>query len=75
MAGDHHNTFFESVALKLTEQEHTVYKMTRYLDPVYKVQSQQGIMLYGIGKHPDKFLPSENEDSLSQALRFDRELL
>ena len=36
VAGDHLTTFFESVALKLTEQEHTVYKMTRYLDPVYK---------------------------------------
>ena len=32
-------------------------------------------MLYGIGKHPDKFLPLENEDSLAQALRFDKELL
>ena len=66
VSGDQSTTFFESVALELKSHQHSVYKMSRYLDPVYKAQSQQGIMLYGIGKHPDKFVSqTDDEDPLA----------
>ncbi len=61
VAGDQHNTFFENVALHVQSSgEHSVYKLSRYLDPIFKAFSKDNIVLYGIGTHADKFL-SGNE--------------
>ena len=76
VAGDQHNTFFENVALHVQSSgEHSVYKLSRYLDPIFKAFSKDNIVLYGIGTHADKFLnPNETETYFHQMQRYDLEL-
>jgi len=32
------------------------------LDPIFKFTKEDGVTLYGIGHHEDKFIVKENED-------------
>jgi hypothetical protein len=59
VAGDQHTTWFETLAIKVRADGHTVFKLSRYLEPVFKAQSNEGITLYGIGKHANKFRPQQ----------------
>lgn len=57
IAGDqvvHERPFFESVARRLCG-DHTVFLLTRELEPVFKGTTSEGVIKYGIGRHEDKF--------------------
>ena len=76
VAGDqtsHDRPFFESIALKLSQQNHTVYVLTRELDPVFKGKQSDHFIKYGIGKHSEKFIFDPSQSELDNYRRLDLE--
>lgn len=74
VAGDQHDSYFESIAQQVKSYGHTVYKLSRYIQPVFKSKSKDGIILYGIGHHKDKFKANGSSSVQQQQFRLDLEL-
>jgi len=73
VAGDQNTDFYEKLASSIAGQ-HTVVKFSRLLNPILKHKKEDGVTLYGIGNHSDKFKPVDGESYYDQMRRFDLEL-
>lgn len=57
VAGDYNTDFFEHLASSISgDGKHTVVKLSRKLDPIFKHKKEDGVTWYGIGRHLDKFV-------------------
>jgi len=68
VAGDQHSTFHESVAIQIARGgPHSVFKTSMLVGPNYKAKSkEEGVTLFGIGQHADKFVEIEGESWLDR---------